>query len=192
MELIRISERKLKVMLSPDDMAHYAISCESMDYENTETRRAFWDILDIAKHQTGFDAARDKIYIQVYPSRSGGCELYVTMLPDERGQAPAPLTAPQKKTSIYQFETFATLVNVCRILLAQGYNEESDAFRVADTWFLRLQDANETTSGKLVLSHPFLLEYGSREDGALLLPYIREHGICVSVGRAVQDLARLA
>ena len=51
-----------------------------LDYENTETRRAFWSILDEAKHRTGFDAASEKVFVQVYPSKSGGCEMYVTKL----------------------------------------------------------------------------------------------------------------
>lgn len=192
MELIRISERKLKVMLSPDDMVHYAISCESMDYENTETRRAFWDILDIAKHQTGFDAARDKIYVQVYPSRSGGCELYVTMLPEEAKQRADNAEITKRQFSIYQFDAFATLVTVCAILVAQGYVDESDAYRVADRWFLRLRDTQQGTSGKPTLLYPFLLEYATREDGLLPLAYIREHGTCVCRAQAVQMLSRLA
>ena len=40
MELIKISDTKLKIMLSAEDMARYAIASESLNYENTETRRA--------------------------------------------------------------------------------------------------------------------------------------------------------
>lgn len=80
MELILISDSKLKIMLTTDDMREYALDCSTLDYDNTETRRAFWSILDEAKHRTGFDAASEKVFVQVYPSRSGGCEMYVTKL----------------------------------------------------------------------------------------------------------------
>ena len=80
MELILISNTKLKVMLSASDMQKYELDNNSIDYDNTETRKAFWQILDEAKHKTGFDAASDKVFIQVYPSRGGGCEMYVTKL----------------------------------------------------------------------------------------------------------------
>ncbi len=80
MELIVISDNKLKIMLSGEDLKQYSLDCSMLNYENTETRKAFWSILDEAKHRTGFDAASEKVFVQVYPSRSGGCEMYVTKL----------------------------------------------------------------------------------------------------------------
>lgn len=80
MELLLISSSKLKVTLSESDMQSYSLTCDTLDYDNTETRRAFWDIFDVAKHETGFDAASDRVFIQVYPSKSGGCEMYITKL----------------------------------------------------------------------------------------------------------------
>ncbi len=80
MELIVISESKLKIMLTSEDLLEYSLDCNSLNYENTETRRAFWSILDEAKHRTGFDAASEKVFVQVYPSKKGGCEMYVTKL----------------------------------------------------------------------------------------------------------------
>lgn len=81
MEITLLTENELKVSLTRDDMAHYALDCASIDYDTTGTRRAFWSILDEARLQTGFDAAHDRIYIRIYPSRDGGCEMYVTKLP---------------------------------------------------------------------------------------------------------------
>ena len=59
-------------------MDYYQLNSETMDYDDTATRSAFWRILDRAKKQTGFDAARDRVLIQVFPRKSGGCEMYVT------------------------------------------------------------------------------------------------------------------
>ena len=80
MELIMISESKLKIMLTSEDMKEYSLNYDNLSYENTETRRAFWSILDEAKHRTGFDAASERVFVQVYPSKKGGCEMYVTKL----------------------------------------------------------------------------------------------------------------
>lgn len=38
MELILISDSKLKIMLTRDDMQQYALDCDTIDYDNTETR----------------------------------------------------------------------------------------------------------------------------------------------------------
>lgn len=78
MELHRIGEGQLRISLSADDMDFYQLNSETMDYDDTTTRSAFWRILDQAKKQTGFDAARDRVLIQVFPRKAGGCEMYVT------------------------------------------------------------------------------------------------------------------
>ena len=80
MELHLIGVNKLKVTLTPDDMSQYALTCDTIDYDNTTTRRAFWDILDKARSRTGFDAASDRVFIQVYPNKSGGGDMYVTKI----------------------------------------------------------------------------------------------------------------
>ena len=80
MELLLITDSRLKISLTAADMASYDLSAESLDYANTGTRSAIWQILDIAKHRTGFDAADGRILLQVYPSVCGGCEMFVTKL----------------------------------------------------------------------------------------------------------------
>ena len=87
MELILINENKLKITLSRRDMKQYDLDCDTIDYDKTETRKAFWSILDEAKHKTGFDAAKQRVFIQLYPSKEGGCEMYVTKLSKLVGSA---------------------------------------------------------------------------------------------------------
>ena len=65
-ELKLINENELKITLTSEDMAALDITFEDMNYDdNTGTKRVIWEILDKAKHQTGFDAAGDQILIQV-------------------------------------------------------------------------------------------------------------------------------
>lgn len=55
-------------------MIKYDLTCDKIDYDNTETRKAVWSILDYAKHETGFDAAAGRIYIQVYPEKTAAAK----------------------------------------------------------------------------------------------------------------------
>ena len=80
LELNLMGQDKLRVILTPFDMIKYDLTCDKIDYDNTETRKAVWSILDYAKHETGFDAATGRICIQVYPEKNGGCEIYITKL----------------------------------------------------------------------------------------------------------------
>ena len=75
-----ISDCKLKVMLGEDDLKQFEIKAEQLDYSNTETKRMFWDILNRAKHQTGFDTDGQRVLVPLYPSKQGGCEMFVTKI----------------------------------------------------------------------------------------------------------------
>ena len=77
MELIPINESKLKIMLDEIDMKEYRLGAES-DCAELETRRAIRDILDAAREQIGFNTEGAEIFVQLYTSKRGGCELFVT------------------------------------------------------------------------------------------------------------------
>ncbi len=77
MELIPINESKLKIMLDESDMKELNI-CDEADCANNETRHAIRTILDRAKMQIGFNTEGAEIFVQLYTSKSGGCELFVT------------------------------------------------------------------------------------------------------------------
>ncbi len=77
MELIPINESKLKIMLDENDMKELNI-CDDADCACTETRHAIRTILDRAKTEIGFNTDGSEIFVQLYTSRGGGCELFVT------------------------------------------------------------------------------------------------------------------
>lgn len=83
MEYLRINENKLKITLTQEELRFYGMDLADLSYSSTETRRAFWAILDDAKHATGFDAAASRVSIRIFASRTGGCEMFVIGLPKD-------------------------------------------------------------------------------------------------------------
>lgn len=77
MEIIPINDSKLKIMLDERDMKELNI-CDEADCANNETRHAIRTILDRARLQLGFNTEGAEIFVQLYTSKSGGCELFVT------------------------------------------------------------------------------------------------------------------
>ena len=77
MELILISNTKLKIMLNEDDMKQYKIGSEA-DCAESGTRKAIRSLLEHAKEQVGFNTDGEEIFVQLYTSKKGGCELFVT------------------------------------------------------------------------------------------------------------------
>lgn len=219
MELILISDSKLKIMLTRDDLRLYSIDCDTLDYENTETRRAFWSILDEAKHRTGFDAASEKVFVQVYPSKAGGCEMYVTKLgaleESEQGDTeddviinPAPIK--KRGENIIRKETYLTLNEKKRSI--QRKREEIfkfDSLELLIKACRRLWGigySNESSAyigdgacylllcGEDVIEwrggvRPLVLEYSDKVDVGDFDMYIAEHGRCICENNAVRVLA---
>ncbi len=183
MELILISERKLKVMLTKADMDALELTCDNIDYDNTETRRAFWSILDEAKHKTGFDAAADRVYIQVYPGRNGGCELYVTKLAGERdGGVTVKQSTHAEAGAAYRFESMELLLLACKRLRDASYSGGSEAFFADRRYYLTLTDPPG--------QYDYVSEYGMRLSGELHC-YFTEHGKPICGEEAVATLAEL-
>jgi hypothetical protein len=78
-EFLLIGDMKLKIVMSESDMQAYKLD-RGRDYSSPAYRRAFWRVLEKAKEEVGFDPDGDKVLIQFYPMRQGGCEVFVTKL----------------------------------------------------------------------------------------------------------------
>ena len=133
MEIVRISEEKLKLTLAKEDLERYSLRIEELDYDKTETRRVIWQILDDAKKRTGFDAAADKALIEAYPGRRGGCEIYVTLLGEKKKRK-----TTKGRTTVFRFGSASALFGLCRRLSAMGRKYESDLYRLEgdDSYYL--------------------------------------------------------
>ena len=206
-----ISDSKLKVMLSADDLKDFDLDTESLDYSNTETKRMFWDILSRAKRSVGFDTDGHRVLVQLYPSRCGGCEMFVTRLSclckndksdnDERPRIePVINHLPPKKTvrhehsegrsGVFAFDCIENLLNVCRRLVNIGYDGESDAYIGEDKRsYLFLSDLDPC--GYLPLDEfSFITEYGTEENEEAIRSYVGEHAKEICTRRAVEQLSR--
>lgn len=201
MELIVINSSKLKIMLSGDDMKKYDLDTDLIDYDTTATRRAFWSILDDAKTETGFDAASDRLLIQLYPSKKGGCEMYVTKM----GEPVLAATAKgnlqiiptdthyggHKHMEAYVFDGLEALLCVCRRLLALGYEGESHAYRDKRGQFFLLLCRYSYGACTYLDEFSFILEYGRAENVGRIKLYITEYAECLRANDAVKQLGVL-
>ncbi len=186
MELILINHSKLKVTMSAEDMHTYAISCDTMDYGKASTRGAFRALLEEARQQTGFDAQHDRIFVQVYPVRGGGCELYVTKLGELSENTPPPALAKEPTPCVYAFPTLQRMLCACAHLQQNGYNAQSSAYEDDERtrYFLLLDGKNDAEA--------ILSEYGEPKSGVPVLAYIHEHCTRLCGENAVEIFAKLA
>ncbi len=197
MEWIRINQNKLKIMLSRDDATKYALCPETASLGDAATRRAFREILSATTEDVGIDFSEDRVYIQLFPSKEGGCELFVTKMgtrEQELKKQDQPLTPKSSfaasRRICFCFWRQRDLLSSCRRLLRRGFVGESQAMRDDNGRFwLFLFDRGSPLLAREEFG--FLLEYGQMENSADAFLLLLEHGSTLCISRAVETLGVL-
>lgn len=213
MEFILINENKIKVMLSASDLEDFEIEAKDLDYANTDTKRMFWDVLSRAKHSTGFDTDGQRVLVQLYPSRHGGCEMFVTKIgllssgntccEDENAKEPIlsekitvkakgeRARTAKKPLLAYGFEKLELLISVCRNLCALGYVGESSAYIGENERFYLFITEPEQKGYFQLDKYSFINEFGVFENRDSTKLYLSEHGRAICKKDAVARLSKL-
>ncbi len=135
METIRISESKVKIMCTEEDLRAYDLGMP-VDIETAKGKRRLRRLLSDA---CGFDANEGHLFVQIYESVTGGCELFVTLtetmiggdgmfLPRQLTGAPSPTQSTRQKTPVaYLFPDFDALLAICGRLAGPPRLVERDA-----------------------------------------------------------------
>ena len=175
MELIVISDTKLKIILTQVDMQNFGLGTETQDGESPATRRALRRLFDEVKRRSGFDATQDKVLVQLWRSTDGGCEIYVTRTSEgQKGEV------AQYKKWVYTFEKLPALLSVCEALTHMEYTREMQVWRGrGKSWHMVV----EGVEGEKLSPLSFIEEFGTREKSAYL-SLLSEHAryICGADG----------
>jgi len=76
----KIDNQTVKIILSTSDMKDFKISYDEMDYNNPVARKAIISLLKLASEQTSINLSQNKIFIEAFPVKGGGCVLYINLL----------------------------------------------------------------------------------------------------------------
>ncbi|MBQ9796731.1 MAG: adaptor protein MecA [Clostridia bacterium] len=207
MELIRISDRKMKIMLTPTDMHHFELNADSFGEDSIQMHRAFRLLLEEVKRRTGFEADDHRISVQYFPSREGGCEMFISNVSsnsaddEESGSCPlekgkALQLRRQSHNSFhrecaYRFFSLSDLLAVCCRLLKNGYIGSSSAHRDEKDCYYLILNVLSPSPFSIPEDLQFIVEYGSIENAAALKLYLLEHGSMICNENAVHQLGSL-
>lgn len=195
MELLLITATRLKIVMSNKDMKKYEITCDALDYRDSETKRVLRCILDEAKEKTGFDTQGKHVFIQVFPSKDGGCEMYVTRTCGEsENTLPVPIHNAKKQiATIFKFKKTADMLEACYHLQKQGQICTSYAYcdSEGETCYLVFYGDSEDAFGREPMYLSVVNEYGSLIKGEYGSAYLHEHCRCICRMDAIEVLAAL-
>ena len=189
MELLVINEKKLKIMMTEDDMDAYALRAAEVTPEDAHARQVFWHILAEAKTKTGFDTSGERIYVQLYPSKEGGCEVFITKLgilahekKTEGGEEMLKERriydlSEESRPSYYRFAELCDLLAACRMLRETDYDGKSAAFseNKQGPFYLMVEDES-----------PAVPEFFGKLCKPCVADYITEHCRCISENAVCQ------
>lgn len=212
MELIVINENKLKIMMSAPDMEKYGLNENEFHLSLSDTRGLLDRVIHNSPIKTGFEeiSPDERILMQLYPEKDGGCELFVTRIPffneedlspvmQENEKRPLPrLKAAQARrpTITYSFKELNSVINVSRELLSRGFSGESSLHRDEDgKYYLQCRTqknaGEDSASGSGSNALSCLSEFGSLENSDCIILHLLEHGKCIFEEDAVSALAEI-
>ena len=208
MRIERINENKLRVFLSFDDLEDRDIDLESFNYNTPETQELFWDLMEQAEVELGFDAMESQLCVEAVTDVDHGFVITITRMDDEgefesiqkfiKNRYKKKELTPRKKAptlastvAIYGFADFDTIATACR-LASPLFTGSSAAWQCEDNYYLVLYGVEQPTSGVNRLEG-LLGEYGDKVSNTQFFEgYLNEYGKRLMQNEAVSMLARFA
>ena len=195
LEFLLVGESKIKIVLSEEETGRYGLDAVTPDISGPGARRSFWKILDMAKGEVGFDPSGDKVLIQLYPIKNGGCEIFVTklgILPEASARLVSKsnkVAMLSKKRSLYAFADLDELIRAARAVRAVSGDviPESDVYLSEDKYYLSIEEYGK---GGEPTEFPCILEFGSGL-AADVLTYILEHATRLTDGDGIEKFSLL-
>ena len=195
LEFLLIGESKIKIVLTPKEADEFGLQGVSADVGSHIARRAFWRVLDRARAEVGFDASGDKILIQLYPDREGGCEIFVTklgILSDASARLVSRsdrVTLLSRKQGIYAFDCLEDLITATfAVRSATGDTlPQSDVYSDGSRYYLILEEYGK---GGEPIEFPCILEFATVLTADTYI-YICEHAARLTDGDGISLFSEL-
>ncbi len=98
--------RQLKITLTATEICDYFGSFKEIRYDNARSRAALGSILLRAMENSDFSLSADRLSIKVYPTHSGGCDIYFILGGGRR-------LLRSDYPYIYEFENCEDMLSFC-------------------------------------------------------------------------------
>ena len=177
MKIEKLAEDKIKITITIDDLAERNIDLYSFMYNSPESQDLFWDVMNEAEKEYGFNVDDSMIYVEASTTGGGNFTLIVTKTKEKiklkRKKMPSFL-----KNGLYQFDSFDDVCSFCQTVQLQEIIH-SILYRIGDTYYLKA-DMMPATS---------ILEFASVvKSPALMESKLKEHGQVVMKENAIQTI----
>jgi adapter protein MecA 1/2 len=204
MKIERISDNIIKVTISLNDLEERNIDLESFTDNSPAAQELFWDMMEQAELEFGFNISDSQFIIEPIPDSEGGFILTITRIDDDedfesihkyiKNRFRRADIRVKKKTRkvlttimIYSFKNFEDLCALCK-KIENLYCGESTLYNYNSTYYLLLTRNNFTVTNPRMFGI-ILGEYGNKVYNANFYEgYLNEYGTQIIKGNAIQVL----
>jgi len=202
LKIEKISENKIKITISVDDLIERNIDLDSLNYNSPAAQELFWDMMEQAEEEFGFNISDSQLVIEPIPDMEDGFIITITKL-DEDGDfesihkyiknryKKSDLRSKRKgrrlytSVCIYSFSSFDDLCALSKII-QNIYSGESTLYKYKSTYYLLLTRSNFTVSN-IKLFDILMSEYGSKVPNASFYEgYLNEYGEKIAASNAIE------
>ncbi len=206
MEYILINDSKLKIICEKNDLAPHGINADDLDYGDSVSRKFIEGLLEEAKIKLGFETAKYKVLIQLFPDKYGGCEIFVSKLgllsksfESERDSEQKESVEKKRKCEpsqkIFFFERLDFLLEACKRMSFLPPCKKSSLFYLDKSGYYLYFEIEEESLEEYGINtlneYSFLLEYGEPQSVKEKMPYLKEYANNICNEGAIEALCKI-
>lgn len=195
MKIEKLNENKLKITLSIDDLEERNINLHSFMYNSPESQDLFFELLEEAEKECGFNVDDSMVYVEASTTGSGNFTLLVTKTnekppliekasklknkPKQNFKLKRKSAPLKSEGSIYVFETFDDICAFCNICDTSILHNNT-LYSMNEMYYLKIDS----------VPYNMILDYASiAKTPALLEAKLNEYGKVVINEDALQTIA---
>lgn len=201
MKFEKLSEYKLKITLSNDELPNSDGDLDSLMSDPSTARKSFLDILDKAKDEVGFYVGDNKVRIDAKCQYNGEFIFTITKLIPKR--KPLKKARPQKVSTnrkdncvIYTFNNLENFFSFCTFLKKQKINclkdfcKYTELYKLDDKYYLVFNQINNEYK-YLAKIYSCMTEFGNFFSSQEIMVWmLKERGSLIIKNNAIQICQR--
>lgn len=202
MKIEKINDNKIKVTISLSDLQERNIDFDALNYNSPATQELFWDMMEQAEIQFGFNTSESQLAIEASPDDGDGFVIFITKLDNDgdfesiqkyiKNKFKKSDLRLKKKSHkvcssiiIYSFEKLDHLISLCN-RIKSIYTGESTLYKLKDTYYMMLTKSTYLMENVRYFE-ALLNEYGKKVGNTHYYEgYLEEYASKITEGNAVE------
>ena len=204
MKIEKISENIIKITISLNDLEERNIDLNSLNYNSPAAQELFWDMMEQAEIQFGFNISDSQLIIEPMPYDNNGFIITITRLDGDgdfesihkyiKSRFKKTDVRVKRKTKkilsaivIYAINSFEDLCALSGKLQSL-YTGESTLYKCRSTYYLLMTRSSITVTNYKLFEN-LLNEYGKKvHNTGFYEGYLNEYGEKIVEGNAIQTI----